>query len=238
MRGWRGQIGHVSPTYLDDAQDWFKPLPEGVNIIFATLGVEEHTPKEFHKASESVERAARGLIRLGAEAVLLGGSPLATLGHGEGTVGLAQRLQVETDIPVTTGQEAAVVALQCLGVKRLLLVTPYRESLNQGMRAHLEGVGFRVLCLKSALCPGPKEMAQLPPEVPYRLAKEAFQQAPDADGVYIPNPKWQTMEIIEALESDLKIPVVTTVQSSVWWGLRQLKVREARSGYGKLLEHL
>ena len=238
MRGWRGQIGAVSPTYLDDARDWFKPLPEGVNVIFATLGVEEHTPKEFHKAIESVERTARGVVRLGAEAVILGGSPLATSGQGGGTVGLARRLQQETGVPITTSQGAAVLALQSLGMKRLLLVTPYKESLNQGMKNHLEGVGFEILCLKSALCPGPKEMAELPPEMPYRLAKEAFQQAPDADGVYIPNPKWQTMEIIEALESDLKIPVVTTVQSSVWWGLKQLKVKEAKAGYGRLLEQL
>ncbi|MGH7774747.1 MAG: maleate cis-trans isomerase family protein [Candidatus Binatia bacterium] len=238
MRGWRGQIGYVTPTYLDDAQDWFKALPEGVNVIFATLGVEAHTPEEFLKARESVERTARGLLKLRAEAVILGGSPLAISGHGEGTIQLAQRLQTETGIPITTGQEIAELALKSLGLKRLLLVTPYRESLNQGTKDRLEKCGFEILCLKSALCPGPKEMAELAPEVPYRLAREAFREAPHADGIYIPNPKWQTMEIIEPLEADLKIPVVTWVQASVWWGLKQLKVKEARQGYGRLLDHL
>jgi maleate cis-trans isomerase len=238
MRGWRGQIGHVSPTYLDDAQDWFKALPEGVNVVFATLGVEAHTTEEFQRARELVERAARGLVRLGAEAVILGGSPLAALERGEGTVGLAQRLQAETGIPITTGPDAGVLALQSLGIKKLLLVTPYKESLNQAMKDHLEEVGFKILCLKSALCPGPKEMAELAPEVPYRLTKEAFRESPEADGAYIPNPKWQTMEIIEPLETALKIPVVTTVQSCIWWGLRQLRVRETKAGYGKLLERL
>ncbi len=182
MRGWRGQIGAVSPTYLDDAGDWFKVLPEGVNVIFATLGVEEHTPKEFQQAREIAERAARGLIKMGAEAVILGGAPLATLSKGEGTGGLAQKLEKETGVPLTTSQDAAVLGLQTLGIKKLLLVTPYKESLNEGMKNHLEGMGFKILCLKSALCPGPKEMAQLPPELPYRLAKEAFQESPDADG--------------------------------------------------------
>jgi maleate isomerase len=238
MRGWRGQIGAVSPTYLDDAEDWYRVLPEGVNVIFATLGVEDHTPKEFQQAREVVERAARGLVKLGAGAVILGGSPLVTLDKGEGTGRVALKLEKDSGIPIATSQDAAVLALRTLGIKKLLLVTPYRESLNQGMRAHLEGVGFKVLCLKSALCPGPKEMAELPPELPYRLTKEAFQESPEADGIYIPNPKWQTMEIIEPLETDLKIPVVTTIQASAWWGLRQLKVREAKPGYGRLLEQL
>ena len=238
MRGWRGQIGAVTPTYLDNAGDWFKVLPEGVNVVFATLGVEEHTPAEFQKAREVVEQAARGLVKLGVGAVVLGGSPLVTLDKGEGTGIVARALEKETGIPVTTGQDAAVLALQTLGIKRLLLVTPYKESLNQGMQSHLEANGFEVLCLKSALCSGPKDMAELPPELPYRLAREAFQQAPGADGIYIPNPKWQTIGIIKPLEEDLKIPVVTTVQASAWWGLKKLEVKEARPGYGRLLSHL
>lgn len=238
MRGWRGQIGAVSPTYVDDAGDWLKVLPEGVNVVFATLGVEDHTPKEFHKAIEVVERTARGLVKLGVGAVVLGGSPLVTLNKGEGTGGLARELEKETSVPMITSQDAALLALRTLGIKRLLLVTPYRESLNQGMKNHLEANGFAVLSLKSALCSGPKEMAELPPELPYRLAREASEQAPGADGIYIPNPKWQTMEIIEPLEEDLKIPVVTTVQSSAWWGLKKLEVKEARPGYGRLLSHL
>ena len=238
MRGWRAQIGAVSPTYVDNAGDWFKVLPEGVNVVFATLGVEEHTPGEFQKAKEVVEGAARGLVKLGVGAVVLGGSPLVTLDKGEGTGGLARKLEKETGVPVTSGQDAAVQALQTLGIKKLLLVTPYKESLNRGMQNHLEGAGFQVLCLKSALCPGPKEMAELPPELPYRLAKEAFQQAPGADGIYIPNPKWETMDIIAPLEADLKIPVVTTVQASAWWSLKRLDIKEARPGYGRLWDHL
>ena len=46
------------------------------------------------------------------------------------------------------------------------------------------------------------------------------------------------MDIIEPLEADLKIPLVTTIQASAWWGLIMLKVKEARPVYGRLLDHL
>jgi len=236
MRGPKGQIGAITPTYLDEAQDWFKIVPQGVNVVFATLGVEEHTPEEFQKAREAVERAARGLIKLGVGAVVLGGSPLATLDKGEGTGELAPALQKETGVPVSTGQDAAELALQALGIKKLLLVTPYRDRLNEGMKRRLAERGFEVLCLKSALCAGPAEMSRLSPEIPLRLAHEAFREAPQADGIYIPNPKWQPLDAIEPLEKELKIPVVTTTQASAWWALKIIKIEEARPGYGRLLK--
>lgn len=236
MRGPKGRIGAITPTYLDEARDWFNIVPEGVNVVFATLGVEEHTPQEFQKAREAVERAARGLIKQGVGAVVLGGSPLATLGKGEGTGELAPALEEETGIPVTTGQDAAELALQTLGSKNLLLVTPYKESLNDGMKRRLGERGFEILCLKTALCAGPAEMTRLSPELPLRLAQEAFSEAPHADGIYIPNPKWQTLAAIEPLERELKIPVVTTTQASAWWALKMIKIKEARPGYGRLLK--
>jgi maleate cis-trans isomerase len=95
-----------------------------------------------------------------------------------------------------------------------------------------------VLCLKTALCPGPDEMARLSPEVPHGLARAAYREAAKADGFYIPNPKWQTLDIIEPLEKEFKIPVVTTTQSSAWWCLKAIKVKDARQGYGKLMELL
>src|SRR3989338_3357862 len=104
MRGPRGQIGTVSPAYVDNAGDWFKVLPEGVNVVFATLGVEEHTPKEFDKAQEVVEQAARGLVMLGVGAVVIGGSPLVTMAEGGGKGGPGRKLERETGIPVITGQ--------------------------------------------------------------------------------------------------------------------------------------
>jgi maleate isomerase len=238
MRGPRGQIGAITPTYLDEAQDWFKVVPDGVNVVFATLGVEDHTPEEFQKARDAVERAARGLIKLGVGAVVLGGSPLVTLGKGEGTGDLAPELEKQTGVPVATGQHAAEMALQILGIRKLLLVTPYRESLNEGMKRRLHAQGFEVLCLKTALCPGPAEMSRLGPDVPLRLAQEAFREAPHADGIYIPNPKWQTLDIIEPLERELRIPVVTTTQASAWWALKMIKIKEARPGYGRLLKQL
>jgi len=180
-----------------------------VNVVFATLGV---------------------------GAVVLGGSPLVMAGKGEGTDELAPLLQKETGVPVSTGQEAAELALGALKIKKLLLVTPYRESLNEGMKRRLETRGFEVLALKTALCPGPSEMSRLSPDLPLRLAREAFREAPHADGIYIPNPKWQTLDAIEPLEQDFKIPVVTTTQASAWWALKMLKIKEARPGYGRLLK--
>ena len=238
MRGPKGRIGVVTPTYLDSAEDWFRIVPDGVNVVFATLGVEDHTPKDFDKARAAVEQAGRGLAKMGVGALLLGGSPLVTLQEGNSAGDLAPELEKSTGVPTTTGQDAAEMALAALGLKKLLLVTPYKDSLNQGMQRRLAARGFEVLCLKTALCPGPDEMARLSPDVPLALTRAAFREAPGADGIYMPNPKWETLDVIEPLEDELKLPVVTTTQSSAWWCLRAIKIKETRPGYGRLMELL
>jgi maleate isomerase len=106
------------------------------------------------------------------------------------------------------------------------------------MRKRLAARGFEVLCLKTALCPGPDDMARLSPDVPLGLARAAFREAPDADGIYMPNPKWETLDVIEPLEKELNLPVVTTTQSSAWWCLRAIHIKPARPGYGKLMKLL
>ena len=52
-------------------------------------------------------------------------------------------------------------------------------------------------------------------------------------GVYCTN--FRTIEIIEKLEKDAQIPVVTSVQATLWNYLRKIHCNEPIPGYGKLL---
>jgi len=72
----------------------------------------------------------------------------------------------------------------------------------------------------------------------YRLAKETFKEAQDAQGIYISCGRWQTVSFIEALEQDLKVPVVTNTQAAIWAALSRTGVGGANPGYGQLLKTL
>ena len=66
----------------------------------------------------------------------------------------------------------------------------------------------------------------------YRLAKEIFTE--DADAIFISCTGISVLDIIEPLEKDLKRPVITSIQVSMWAALRKLNVNEKIEGRGKL----
>jgi maleate isomerase len=57
----------------------------------------------------------------------------------------------------------------------------------------------------------------------------------DADGVLIAGTGFRCVAILEALEQDLKRPVISANQASLWHCLRSVGVHTPIGGYGSLL---
>jgi maleate isomerase len=67
----------------------------------------------------------------------------------------------------------------------------------------------------------------------YQLARQA--NTPDAEAVFLSGTGLPTVGILETLEQDLKKPVISSNQASLWQALRLAGVRQAVTGFGSLL---
>ena len=72
----------------------------------------------------------------------------------------------------------------------------------------------------------------------YRIAKRLYEQAPNADGVFVPCPRWPTITDVELLEREIGKPVVTSCQAYIWHAMRMAKVKETVTGFGRLMASL
>ncbi len=61
---------------------------------------------------------------------------------------------------------------------------------------------------------------------------------PGVDTLFISCTGLRTIGVIEDLESELGIPVVTSNQATFWDALRIARVNAARPGFGSLFDHL
>lgn len=93
--------------------------------------------------------------------------------------------------------------------------TPCRDEANARLKKFLEDSGFDVTNTKGSQIDVRMEMAKLPPYASYRVAKEAFSEAPEYDGIYVSCLRWQTAANIEKLERELKVPAVTNSQPRI-----------------------
>ena len=65
-----------------------------------------------------------------------------------------------------------------------------------------------------------------------------IEEAQDADGVFVPCPRWPTIGDVELLEKEIGKPVVTSCQAYIWYALKLIHIKEKVTGFGQLMATL
>ncbi|MFC1815977.1 maleate cis-trans isomerase [Thermodesulfobacteriota bacterium] len=236
MYGWRARIGEVFPSRGDTFMyEFYQMVPKGIVLVSHIIGLYNLTEEEFSTAYLKYMDGARDLARVGVDVIALGGGPLFQLKGFGSEVEMIQAVEKETGIPTITSLTADVEALHFLKMKKLAIVTPYRDEVNQRNALWYQEAGFDVLKIKGVGIQKNSDIASLPFYTAYQLAQEAFLETPGVDGIFIDCARWATIEVIEKLEQDLGVPVVSANQAMIWLALRKSNVRENIHGYGKLM---
>ncbi len=237
--GWRARVGIVVPPGNTSNEAEFNLMaPDGVSIHAS------RSPAFFQpeRADEMLGCLREGISMLGGAArydvVALGCTTSSMLLPVEQLD--AQMVEIVGDETPTTSAGGAVVrALRALGARSIGVATPYPDSRNVLARAFLESEGFEVLTLKG-LGIGEEAwqtqggyLARIPPEVAYRLAREADREA--ADAVVISCTDLPTLSIVPRLEEALGKPVITSNVAMFWDCMRRAGLRERTDGFGTLL---
>jgi maleate isomerase len=148
---------------------------------------------------------------------------------------LRRRLEARTrGIPVAISSVSAVLGLQALGVRRVALVDPpwFSAELTSLGVDYFTGQGFAVSHSASAGVPSEQRAIN-----PGQLFEWIREQVPaEAEAIYIGGNGLRAVGIIQALEEDLRIPVLTANQVLLWHLLHLAGTHTAGTGYGRLFE--
>src|SRR6476619_3202417 len=86
-----------------------------------------------------------------------------------------------------------VEALKSLNINKLVVATPHEDALNDRMKAFLEASGFNVLKIQGYGIRKNADLTDMDVHAAYKIAKRLYEQAPEADGVFVPCPRWPTI---------------------------------------------
>jgi maleate isomerase len=122
------------------------------------------------------------------------------------------------EVPAVTTSGALLAALAELGIRRVALVTPYTASVTQSLADYLaeagvEVTGRAVLGLTRHIW-----------RVPYRDVVDMTRRAVlgAADALFISCTNLPTYDVIPQLEAELRMPVLSANQVTMWAALRQM----------------
>jgi maleate isomerase len=214
-------------------------LPRGVALHTARVMQVIETEEELLQMAEYAERAGRELASANVNMILYGCTSGSFL-KGEGwNRQFTKELGEVVERPVVTTATAVIAALKRLRIDEVCLATPYPEETNAKAVAWLESVNVKVVktieLIKSTYSEpiSNLEIGSLTPERVYNKIRQYAKVL--AVPFFISCTNLRTIEIIELLETDLDLPVVTSNQASLWAALRTLKLRCSLKGFGRLL---
>jgi maleate isomerase len=208
--------------------------PSGITIHFSRLPVpsDETTVKNLERLEDHLDDSLQSLEQAKIKAVSFACTSGSFIKGPAWDRHLIERMEKIVS-PATTASESILSALKSLEVVKLALVTPYPDPVNHLMEAYLTSQGHHVVNLKSLRLSNSQEIRKVSPEIIYELSKAA--NTDRAEGILISCTDFQAIPIIQALEEEMKKPVISSNQAILWKLMILSGVHTPIEGYGRLL---
>ena len=232
MYSLRARIGVIAP--LDDQVEYAfnKYAPEGVSFDSTRLSFPGPTPEGLIYLSDQLEEAARMYQKKRHDVVLFGctsGSCIKGYGFDKECI---ERIERACGWPGLTTSTAVLEAFKALGLNRTVVMTPYSEETNEAEKKFLEDNGITVTSITGVGFNRVGEYSHPGKAFLYRQAKKLKTEG--AEVFFLSCMGLATMELVEILEEDLGMPVITSHQASLWSCLRHCRVNDKIDGLGRL----
>ena len=228
MYGWRGRIGVIIPA--DNAvmePDFHRLAPEGVSAHAARL---QKCPRP------EMPIAALELVKTFLEthvdiiAYMCAASSFVMGPNGNKKL-CKQLSEITGGLPALTATTAMIDGFEAVGAKRIAIIAPHPPEIVKKLSEYIEESGFSVSSATGLGLDMPAINNTVPSDI-YRIVRDL--NITNADAIFVAATNFRAIDVIESIESDVGVPVITSNQVVMWKALKKLGIAEHPSGYGQL----
>jgi len=223
--GWRKKIGLIFPSTGNAPEvEFHRFAPEGVAVSTQHVLFERVDPQGLSDLGERVEEAAK-LLATGEPDLLVFACTTGSLIKGFGyDKEIIKRIEQASGVRAITTTTAVIEALKTLNSRKIVVSTPYSTEVNEIEKKFLEDSGFEVLSIRGLEYLDPKMMPKVTMDQMYRLTEQIMRA--EADTIFVSCTGLGILDLIPILEGEMKRPVVTSNQASLWLALRTLHLND------------
>lgn len=215
----RARIGLIIPSVNTYSEPQFIHFaPEGLGIHVARARVAGPWKRPLPEMADEIATAAKLLSDCHPDLIVFHctDSSMTQGPHGEGKI--LDIIKDATGINALATSKLVREGLETMGIKRLILLTPYKS--NKAVIDYLVASGFTVLRDK-AMGLEAKDFGSVTPAQWAQMAKEM--DGPDVDGVFLSCTNTTQIEAIADIERELGKPVVNSNQAVLWGCVKRLQ---------------
>ena len=194
--------------------DLYQHLPPGVTLHTARMLLQGGVTIEAEERmlDEYLPKSAQEISTMRPDVVVFGCTSAGALRGPAYEQGLAQQLSQATGAPAITIMGAVVEELNRLAARRVAVLSPYSQEVNETIQRSLEASGFDVVYLAGMDLPSAFGIADVLPEQVVDYAREHLQGV-EADCLFVSCANLRSLEAIEGLRAVADMPVITSNQA-------------------------
>ncbi len=210
--------------------------------IFGLPGVALYQSRIYNDATitpETLKAMEAGMTE--AARLILPGIPLDVVAYGctsgammIGDDKVAELIhQARPGVACTSPMKAALAAFKAFGARRIALLTPYLDEINQTMRGFIEARGVSVPVMGSFNEPNDNKVGRISP-ASIREAALELGRSDLVDAVFVACTALRVVDIAAEIETELGKPVTSSNHAMAWHCLRLAGIDDRQPHLGRL----
>ncbi|MGA8614070.1 MAG: hypothetical protein WB760_20825 [Xanthobacteraceae bacterium] len=216
----RARIGLIIPSVNRMTEPQFNHYaPEGLGIHVARGRVAGQPSRTVAELTDEIAHAAGTLADAHPDLIVFHCTHTSMKEGADGEARIINLIRKTTGIDALSTSSLVNDALRALGLRRLVVLSPYQT--NDNIIDYLAAAGFTVVNDVALKCKTAADFEAITPQRWLELAKE--NDRPDADGIFLSCTNTTQIEAVAAIEEALGKPVVNSNQAVLWGCLKRLK---------------
>jgi maleate isomerase len=217
------RVGLIVPSSNTVAEvDFYRRLPAGCTLHTARMYLEQTTPEgESAMLDDHLPTAISDLATARPDVMVFGCTSGAALRGNDYEAELIARIATETGAETFSVAAAVRRTILSSGCRRVGVITPYIDSLNQKIRESLEADGVEVAAIHGLGITDNFTIAEVEPERIAQFASECFAES-EIDLLFASCTNFRAIDAREQIQAALGVPVVTSNQAALAVVLEQI----------------
>jgi maleate cis-trans isomerase len=217
----RAAVGLIIPSVNTMSEPQFNHFaPDGLGIHITRARVAGPWRRPLDQMAEEIALSARLLADCGPDLIVFHCTDTSMSAGPQGEGRILDIVRDAAGIEALATSRLVLEALRALGMKSLLLLSPYQS--NDNVKRYLAETGFTVVH-DVALGLTAREFVQVTPQRWLALARE--HDRPEVDGIFLSCTNTTQIEAIAAIEQALGKPVVNSNQAVLWGCVTRLQAK-------------
>ena len=225
-------IGLIIPSSNRLTEPQFNThMPPNVGVHVTRLRMTGKFRKPLSELKKSLTEAAEALSDV-KPAVIVFHCTANSMENGLAhEAAIVETIEKASGCPTITTAQALTQAFDQVGIKKLVLISPYVKETNEHEVKYLGEAGYTVLH-ELGLALETHAYSSVTPEEWKKVVKENTRA--EADGYFLSCTNTRMIEAIDDLERDLDKPVINSNQATIWACLKKLAIRHSDKKLGRL----